>query len=112
MTFANDPQLPLSGVSREEDPWVLLEGRVQRLLDTIVQLRQANAQLMKENNILKTQTAKKSSTSDSDLAQKYAKALEDLRATHQRLTELEKILERLENHVDFSLETDGDVAHG
>ena len=47
--------------SEPPTPWPLLENRINRLLEAIVQLRNANAALMKENVILSNQLKDKES---------------------------------------------------
>jgi chromosome segregation ATPase len=86
--------------SANKDPkiqWDGLEKRINRLLEGIVQLRNANGQLMKENVSLKNQLkdAGGNSNGSSDELQKlrkqYAEALEDLKQVKQNLQRIESL---------------------
>jgi hypothetical protein len=86
-------------------PWPLLENRINRLLEAIVQLRNANAALMKENVILQNQlkekdsdtpaTARSGSTGPSPeetrLRRQYDEALEDLKKVKANMQRLENL---------------------
>lgn len=90
-------------------PWPLLENRINRLLEAIVQLRNANAALMKENVILRNQLKEKESESpdasphpsrttpsvpsseETRLRRQYDEALEDLKKVKTNLQRLENL---------------------
>lgn len=77
--------------------WEGLESRINRLLEGIVQLRTANAQLMKENVILKNQLkdlsdgSNGSSEETQKLRRQYEEAVQDLRQMKQNLQRLESL---------------------
>ncbi len=90
--------------SETPTPWPLIENRINRLLEAIVQLRNANAALMKENVILQNQLKDKepeSSTAPSApkgpspeetrLRQQYDEALDDLKKVKTNLQRLESL---------------------
>jgi phage shock protein A len=83
-------------------PWPLIENRINRLLEAIVQLRNANAALMKENVILQNQLKEKESEpspaapkgpspEESRLRQQYDEALDDLKKVKTNLQRLETL---------------------
>jgi chromosome segregation ATPase len=89
---------------QSKDPkihWEGLEKRINRLLEGIVQLRNANAQLMKENVQLKNQLkdAGGSSGAPSEetekLRRQYNEAVNDLRQVKQNLQRLESLAAEL-----------------
>ena len=77
--------------------WEELEKRINRLLEGIMQLRNANGQLMKENNILKKQLreaggdSSESSEELQKLRKQYAEALEDLKALKKNVERMEAL---------------------
>ena len=82
--------------------WEALEKRINRLLEGIVQLRNANAQLMKENAFLKKQArdggaeggSNGSSPSGDEyqkLKKQYDEAIQDLKAVKQNLQRIETL---------------------
>ncbi len=86
--------------------WPLLENRINRLLEAIVQLRNANASLMKENVILQNQLKDKEteapalpsqpvsagpSPEETRLRHQYDEALEDLKKVKTNLQRLENL---------------------
>ena len=86
--------------------WEELEERINRLLEGIVQLRNANAQLMKENVLLKNQVKDLSANPQSPgsdsasqenpaLKRQYEAALQDLRQVKQNLQRLETLAQEL-----------------
>jgi hypothetical protein len=88
--------------------WEDLEKRINRLLEGIVQLRNANAQLMKENNLLKNQLKDMpspepgaSNTEENfKLKRQYENALEDLKQVKNNLQRIESLASelKLEEH--------------
>jgi len=93
---AKDPQVQWDG----------LEKRINRLLEGLVQLRNANAQLMKENVLLKKQVKDGSESSNGSseevhkLRQQYEQALKDLSQVKQNLQKMESLAAdlKLEEH--------------
>ncbi|HUO57568.1 MAG TPA: hypothetical protein VMV05_05265 [bacterium] len=94
--------------SRPNDPnyqWEGLEKRVNRLLEGIVQLRNANAQLMKENVLLKNQmkdmTPQENGSSEElqKLRHQYEDALRDLRQVKNNLERIESLAKDLKLEV-------------
>lgn len=91
--------------SEPPTPWPLLENRINRLLEAIVQLRNANAALMKENVILSNQLKDKESEvsvpapathadpspEETRLRRQYDEALEDLKKVKTNLQRLETL---------------------
>lgn len=80
--------------------WEELEKRINRLLEGIVKLRNANAQLMKENILLKNQVKDLSANSNgsedsSALKQQYETAMKDLKQVKQNLQRLETLAQEL-----------------
>jgi len=80
--------------------WEGLEKRVNTLLEGIVQLRNANGQLMKENVHLKNQLkdAGETSTSDEELIKlhkQYDEALQDLKRVKDNLGRIESLAKEL-----------------
>lgn len=84
--------------------WEELEKRINRLLEGIVKLRNANAQLMKENIHLKNQVKDISANSDGSnsgtedntlLKRQYETALQDLKQVKQNLQRLETLAQEL-----------------
>ena len=80
--------------------WDELEKRINRLLEGIVQLRNANAQLMKENDRLKNQVKDLSAQSSGAnspsedtvaLKRQYESAIQDLKQVKQNLQKLETL---------------------
>ncbi len=87
--------------------WPLLETRINRLLEAIVQLRNANASLMKENVILSNQLKDRemetplssavsaspasSHPEETRLRRQYDEALEDLKKVKTNLQRLETL---------------------
>jgi chromosome segregation ATPase len=84
--------------------WEELEKRINRLLEGIVKLRNANAQLMKENITLKNQVkdlaansngSSAGSEENSVLKRQYESALQDLKQVKQNLQRLETLAQEL-----------------
>ncbi len=83
--------------------WLGLEKRINLLLEGIVQLRNANALLMKENVQIKNQMKEKNGESNGaptaeefqKLKKQYEEALEDLKKVKQNLQHIEKLAEEL-----------------
>ncbi len=84
--------------------WEELERRINRLLEGIVQLRNANGQLMKENVHLKNQLKDLSANSNGSnagsedttvLKRQYETALQDLKQVKQNLQRLETLAQEL-----------------
>jgi chromosome segregation ATPase len=84
--------------------WEELERRINRLLEGIVQLRNANGQLMKENVHLKNQVKDLSANSNGSnagsedttlLKRQYETALQDLKQVKQNLQRLETLAQEL-----------------
>jgi regulator of replication initiation timing len=84
--------------------WEELEKRINRLLEGIVQLRNANAQLMKENVHLKNQVKDFTANSNGSnpapedttlLKRQYEAALQDLKQVKQNLQRLETLAQEL-----------------
>ena len=91
--------------TEQTTPWPLLEHLINRLLEAIVSLRNANASLMKENVILQNQLKEKESESigsaspspagpspeENRLRRQYDEALEDLKKVKTNLQRLETL---------------------
>ena len=89
-------------VAKSPMSWDALEKRINRLLESVVQLRNSNGQLMKENMALKNQLRDKSnaapaapapsapSAETEKLRQDYEKAIEDLKKLQKNLVQMEK----------------------
>lgn len=84
--------------------WEELEKRINRLLEGIVKLRNANAQLMKENILLKNQVKDLSANSNGSnsgsedttiLKRQYESAIQDLKQVKQNLQRLETLAQEL-----------------
>jgi regulator of replication initiation timing len=83
-----------------------LEKRVNRLLESVVQLRNANGQLMKENALLKKQLKEATDTPDSapeevhKLRGQYDQAMKDLTQVKHNLQRIETLADelKLEEH--------------
>ena len=87
--------------------WEDLEKRINRLLEGIVQLRNANAQLMKENVVLKNQLkdmplAEEGPAPEENqkLRKQYENALDDLKQVKHNLQRIESLASelKLEDH--------------
>ncbi len=84
--------------------WEDLERRINSLLEGIVKLRNANAQLMKENIFLKNQVKDLSANSNGSnpvsedttlLKRQYETAIQDLKQVKQNLQRLETLAQEL-----------------
>lgn len=94
-------------VSKPQFGWDALEKRINRLLESVVQLRNSNGQLMKENMALKNQLRDKSlgaspaapaaSPETEKLRKNYEQALEDLKQLQKNLLHMEKLTAELRN---------------
>ena len=100
-------------VAKSSLSWDALEKRINRLLESVVQLRNSNGQLMKENMALKNQLRDKANaapaasspagpTSQSGtspetekLRKDYEKAIEDLKKLQKNLVQMEKLTAEL-----------------
>ncbi|HET9870762.1 MAG TPA: hypothetical protein VFR02_09750 [bacterium] len=88
-------------VSKPPAGWDGLEKRINRLLESVVQLRNSNGQLMKENMGLKNQLREAASSPAVDSAETeklrrdYTRALEDLRKLQKNLAQMEKLTAEL-----------------
>lgn len=77
--------------------WEELEKRINLLLEGIVQLRNANRQLMNENEILKKKARESGGEQDASseelqkLRRQYAEALEDLKSLRKNLERMEEL---------------------
>lgn len=77
--------------------WEELEKRINHLLEGIVQLRNANRQLMNENDILKKKNRDAGGETDASteelqkLRKQYAEALEDLKQVKKNLERMESL---------------------
>ncbi len=105
-------------------PWPLLENRINRLLEAIVQLRNANAALMKENVLLQNQLKEKESEpapaipalapgpspEETRLRHQYDEALEDLKKVKTNLQRLETLAK--EFHLVEDSESLSEEQHG
>ena len=87
-----------------QDPqslWLGLEKRIHRLLERLSQLRDANAQLMNENAILKNKIKTEVAASGDSAAElqklqaKYEEALQDLGQARQNLRKIESLVKEL-----------------
>ncbi len=83
--------------SQASSQWEALEKRINNLLEGIVQLRHANAQIMKENVHLKNQV-KDTGTNDNGsneelqkLRKQYEEALQDLKEVKENLRRIESL---------------------
>jgi 4-alpha-glucanotransferase len=90
------PSAPGSG----QAAWEELEDRIKRLLEIVVKLRTANAQLMKENQKLKLASGQKPSlpdTSEDDQWRiKYEEAVDDIRLLSDNLKRMQQLVEDLQ----------------
>jgi hypothetical protein len=101
--LSSDDLFPQTKENRPQALWEALEKRIGRLLEGIVQLRGANAQLMKENNLLKNQLKESTETSATDgnpeelerLRAQYEQALKDMKQLKQNLQRLEELAAEL-----------------
>ncbi len=96
-------------VSKPQFGWDALEKRINRLLESVVQLRNSNGQLMKENMALKNQLRDKPanapvtaespalSAENEKLRKNYEQALEDLKQLQKNLVHMEKLTAELRN---------------
>jgi len=80
--------------------WEGLEKRINGLLEGIVQLRNANAQIMKENVLLKNQLKDQPAGDDSSgelqkLRKQYDEALQDLKQVKANLNRVESLANEL-----------------
>lgn len=78
--------------------WEGLERRINRLLESLVQLRNSNGQLMKENMVLKNQLREKPNGTSADaekLRQQYEEALSDMKTLQKNILKMEKLVEEL-----------------
>jgi regulator of replication initiation timing len=95
--LSSDELFPPSQSDRPKALWEGLEKRIGRLLETIVQLRSANGQLMKENNLLKNQLKESAEVTATD---NNSEELESLRKQHEAtlkdLKQLKQNLQRME----------------
>jgi hypothetical protein len=86
--------------------WENLERRVNRLLESVVQLRNANAQIMKDNVLLKKQLKDLTENSDGSteelekLRAQYEGAMQDLKQVKANLQRIESLANdlKLENY--------------
>lgn len=86
--------------------WEHLERRVNRLLESVVQLRSANAQIMKDNVLLKKQLKDLTENTDGSaeelekLRKQYEEAMQDLKQVKANLQRIETIANelKLENY--------------
>ena len=90
--------------SRRDNPqaqWDALEERINRLLETVVQLRGANAELMRENVQMKKQLKdieERPNGSPEELQtlrKQYEESLQDLRQVKQNLERIESLADDL-----------------
>ncbi|MGH7738697.1 MAG: hypothetical protein ACREL1_00995 [bacterium] len=105
--FPETPQAPSS--------WDALEKRINRLLESVVQLRNSNGQLMKENMALKNQLKDKAAPPPAvssvppeteKLRKDYGRALDDLKKIQNNLLQMESLAAELRNgksHSDLEL---------
>ncbi len=75
-----------------------MEDRIQQLLNIVIKLRTANAQLMKENQKLKLQNGQKpslpSESSEDDLWRKrYEAAAADIQLLKDNLRQMQELME-------------------
>ena len=81
--------------------WEGLEQRVNRLLESVVQLRYANAQIMKDNVLLKKQLKDQTVNSDNSteevekLRKQYEEAMRDLKQVKQNMQRIESLANEL-----------------
>jgi methyl-accepting chemotaxis protein len=86
--------------------WENLERRVNRMLESVVQLRNANAQIMKDNVLLKKQLKDLTENSDGSaeelekLRAQYDEAMQDLKQVKANLQRIESLANelKLENY--------------
>ena len=86
--------------------WENLERRVNRLLESVVQLRSANAQIMKDNVLLKKQLKDLTENTDGSaeelekLRKQYDEAMQDLKQVKSNLQRIETLANelKLENY--------------
>jgi hypothetical protein len=85
-------------LSNPEAAWVLLQQRVDRLLETVTALRKANAEIMKENVILTGQARqggalKEVSQGEFDrLKRRHDEALADLSRIREYIRKVEALM--------------------
>lgn len=99
--FGQAPSAPVDPKTQ----WEGIEKRINRLLEAVVQLRHANAQIMKENLSLKNQMkdmAPASGSTDAGLAdenqklrKQYETALGDLKQVKENLQRIEGLASEL-----------------
>jgi len=95
------PSGELFSQPQDSSQWEALESRITRLLEAVTQLRNANAQIMKENLTLKNQlkgagdVSNGSSEELNSLRQKYAQAMEDLKKVKANLEKVESLAKDL-----------------
>jgi len=85
-------------VAKPVQGWDALEKRINRLLESVVQLRNSNGQLMKENMSLKNQLRDKAPGEKAEtekLRKDYERALEDLKKLQKNLAQMEKLAAEL-----------------
>ena len=96
MSPAEDPQ----DLKDPETAWVLLQQRVDRLIEAVGALRKANAEIMKENVILTSQarqggTLKGVSQGEYDrLKRKHDETLGDLNRIREYIRKVEALMEQ------------------
>jgi len=101
--LSSDDLFPQTKENRAQGLWEGLEKRIGRLLEGIVQLRSANAQLMKENNLLKNQLKESAEAVAVDgnaeelerLRKQYEEALQDMKKLKQNLKRMEELAAEL-----------------
>jgi len=101
--LSSDELFPSAPSDRPKALWEGLEKRIGRLLETIVQLRSANGQLMKENNLLKNQLKESAEVTASDgnteeletLRKQHEATLKDLKQLKQNLQRMEELAAEL-----------------
>jgi hypothetical protein len=80
--------------------WEELEDRIKRLLEIVVKLRTANAQLMKENQKLKLASGQKPSLPDSSEEEqwhaRYEEAAADIRRLSDNLRRMQQLVDDLQ----------------
>ncbi len=89
-----------------DEKWSQLETRIQKLLESIIQLRTVNGQLMKENLLLKNQLQKQVSSdqeSHDKMKQQYEEALSDIQKMRNYILKIENLLNEIEKS-DFQPE--------
>jgi len=101
--LSSDELFPTPPSDRSKTLWEGLEKRVGRLLEAIIQLRSANAQLMKENNLLKNQLKESAEVTAIDsnneelenLRKQHETTLKDLKQLKQNLQRMEELAAEL-----------------